>query len=705
MDAALTRTYEHQPMNRTRRRLWKLFGWLAQHAGVLLLWLGLVGTAAGQWTPQRPSYLLPQEEPIPVPTKDKAFSLPAKEKSIPIRAKDQSIPAHAQDESIPRRAQDESIPRRAQDEFVPLLAEAKGVPPAPGLGTSAMASAEASSDVPEAPWVPPISASAGPVTEPSAQHQDTLSPDPGKTSGILPSGRSSDADSGQGDEVFSDKQQPTWTPFSGPSPVVAHQAGPPGDQAEESGPSSPGRPYQEAHGLPPVRLEAKLIPIEAFSRNAWPESGRPPKPVCPPDAISHQESLCQQEPLSQQDPLCPPERSRQLERIARQAKEHIGRAVELAGRGAYFSARAEFLSALELIAQGLDQQHRTRRHGQALARGLTALEEADDFLPASGGMGQIRDLRAIVAGHTTPVLQGHPVEMLTPMEALQRYLTYAQEQLAVAVGQEAAGSAALYGLGKLYAALGDQPALSLKAAQPKAMVFYQAALLVDPRNYRAANDLGVLLARSGWYEEARAALSYSLRLHSDPVVWRNLAIVYRQMGQYELALQAAQQWRLLRQHSEASLAWPGQTADFFVQWVPPEQFAAPENQPPAESPPALPGLPNRAPARSAASSGLPSPPEISPSRAAPSRFEHNSAWKTFGGDPAEPRPSQSKPSPFWKSLLAGPLAIFPRPAGSGTPSGAPSGMGNGGPVENSSSALGPTANRPSPLPSRMEPFR
>ena len=41
----------------------------------------------------------------------------------------------------------------------------------------------------------------------------------------------------------------------------------------------------------------------------------------------------------------------------------------------------------------------------------------------------------------------------------------------------------------------------MPAAEPKAMVFYQAALLVMPRNSMAANDLGVLLARSGYFAE------------------------------------------------------------------------------------------------------------------------------------------------------------------------------------------------------------
>lgn len=275
---------------------------------------------------------------------------------------------------------------------------------------------------------------------------------------------------------------------------------------------------------------------------------------------------------------CARRRSLELERIARQADAHTRRGFELAGRRAYFSARAEFISALRLIAEGLDKEQRSGVHTQALAHGLLALKEAEDFLPSGEAVGPTGDLRVIVAGHETPVLKDRSLNILTSTEALQRYFTYAQEQLALAAGQEVAGSMALYGLGKLYTAMADQPALGLKAPQSKAMVFYQAALLVDPTNYMAANDLGVLLARNGWYEEAKAALGYSIQIYSHPVAWRNLAIVCRQLGEEELAVLAARQWRLLQQPAQG-LSQQNQTADLLIQWVSPERFAATTTEP------------------------------------------------------------------------------------------------------------------------------
>ena len=86
---------------------------------------------------------------------------------------------------------------------------------------------------------------------------------------------------------------------------------------------------------------------------------------------------------------------------------------------------------------------------------------------------------------------------------------------------------ALYALGKLHAAVAAAETSDLPAAEPKAVVFYQASLLVCPRNYMAANDLGVVLAQSGYYAEARSALEHSVRISWQSANLGNLAVVYR----------------------------------------------------------------------------------------------------------------------------------------------------------------------------------
>lgn len=159
------------------------------------------------------------------------------------------------------------------------------------------------------------------------------------------------------------------------------------------------------------------------------------------------------------------------------------------------------------------------------------------------------------------------------MTALKCYFTFAQEQLASAGGREVAGSMALHALGKLHNALAQKKGAAVVAPGSKAMVFYQAALLVYPSNYMAANDLGVLLAQSGNYADARAMLEHSLSLCRQATGWQNLAVVYGQLGQTALAVRAGRQATLLRQTEIARRQAAAASANEVVRWVDPQTFA------------------------------------------------------------------------------------------------------------------------------------
>ena len=208
----------------------------------------------------------------------------------------------------------------------------------------------------------------------------------------------------------------------------------------------------------------------------------------------------------------PTARSEQLENIARQADSHTRHGFELAGRQAFFAARAEFVSALRLVAQGLDNEHRTTIHSRSLSAGLAAVKEAEEFLPRGTRLEAELDLQAIIASHRTPVLKSTPTETLQPMAAMRCYLTFSQEQLAAAAGHEVAGSMALYALGKLHASLARQKRTEIVAAEAKTVAFFQAALLVSPTNYMASNDLGVFLAQCGNLTEAQTGIG-ARRVH------------------------------------------------------------------------------------------------------------------------------------------------------------------------------------------------
>ncbi|OHB81604.1 MAG: hypothetical protein A2W31_17700 [Planctomycetes bacterium RBG_16_64_10] len=258
--------------------------------------------------------------------------------------------------------------------------------------------------------------------------------------------------------------------------------------------------------------------------------------------------------------------------VDQRATELVRNGFRLAGRGALFTARAEFIGALRLISQTLDAPRGGLECARALAAGLQALEEADDFVPRGAGLEANLDLGGLIAAHRTPVLKGHRADELSASVALGHYLTYAQGQLAIAAGREPTGSMALYGLAQLCSKLGSVDSDRYRTAERKAVSLHQAALLVHPGNYMAANELGVLCARYGHYEAARRAFELSLRSLPNQAAWHNLATVLERTGQMALAAEA-------RQHAaQTSTSGPdrgpatGPPAPK-VEWLDPAHFA------------------------------------------------------------------------------------------------------------------------------------
>jgi tetratricopeptide (TPR) repeat protein len=269
----------------------------------------------------------------------------------------------------------------------------------------------------------------------------------------------------------------------------------------------------------------------------------------------------------------PQTRSEQLESIARQADQQTRHGLELAGRGALFAARSEMISALRLVAQGLDAETKTNAHAKSLAAGLAAMKEAGDFLPADDRLEADLDLSAIIAGHRSTVLKGTDTAALTSLTALKSYMTFAQAQLAQAGENEVAASMALRGLGKLNEELAKRKGPGSKAAGPKAIACYQAALMVCPRNFMAANDLGVMFARNGNYGNARTMLEYSLSLCQQSTVWHNLAVVYENLGLRNQAVRAEQQTAIAMQIEQARRQNTSSGVGGQVHWVDEKAFA------------------------------------------------------------------------------------------------------------------------------------
>ncbi len=205
----------------------------------------------------------------------------------------------------------------------------------------------------------------------------------------------------------------------------------------------------------------------------------------------------------------------------------------------------------------------------------------------------------------------------------------------MAAGREVAGSMALRALGKLHEALAEKKAAAEPAAESKAMVFYQAALLVDPENYMAANDLGVLLARCGNAADARTTLEYSLSLSPQPATWHNLAVVYRQLGQPVLADRAGRRAAALEQAELARRNSRPEMARRTIQWVDAETFAATSRNTP-NSLGAAPQLPAQAAGQ------LVEPGRLSPA-GPPDLVAQPSRLPGAGGTPAPPVGSDALP--------------------------------------------------------------
>ena len=180
-------------------------------------------------------------------------------------------------------------------------------------------------------------------------------------------------------------------------------------------------------------------------------------------------------------------------------------------------------------------------------------------------------------------------EQLQAMRALKQYFTFAQEQLALAAGQEVSGSVALGALGKMHAALAGKPNPEIVAPEAKAIVFFQAAILVCPRNYMAANDLGVLLAHSGDFAGARRMLEHSVLVCRCSENLNNLSVVYRQVGQQRLAELAAEKARVAKAAEIARQKNASLSAGGAVEWVDPAALAQSPGQ--WADPPARPATP------------------------------------------------------------------------------------------------------------------
>jgi hypothetical protein len=258
----------------------------------------------------------------------------------------------------------------------------------------------------------------------------------------------------------------------------------------------------------------------------------------------------------------------------------VQRAYALAQRGSLYAAQTEFVQVLRRVAQAKDADEGYDDHSRALAAGLRALDEADDFAPSGVQLEAEMNVAVTVSSHRTPVLRNGDTDVL-PQEAIAQYHCYAQQQLGKAVAGEQAGSMALHGLGKVYCRLAEETPNDVRHER-KAMTMFLAALDAGPRNHLAANEVGVLLARNGHEAEAVEMFKRAIDASPNSTAYRNLAVAEQKLGQFGQAGADSQYADLLASRERAVGAVSRSKG---VQWVSPEELAGvaqPQPLPPSQ---------------------------------------------------------------------------------------------------------------------------
>ncbi|MBL9090893.1 MAG: hypothetical protein JNL96_06690 [Planctomycetaceae bacterium] len=268
--------------------------------------------------------------------------------------------------------------------------------------------------------------------------------------------------------------------------------------------------------------------------------------------------------------------SRDAATLVREAETLNNNGLQLLARGALFSARAEFLSALRTAALAADARatpvdDATKVNAVDVA--MQALAEVEDFLPGGKAAQSIEQRAMVLRGHHSGAVPEAAVASLGAADLRQAYYLFAFDKLSGAVAGQPCGSVALHGLGKTFTSIDATRQSGVVDARGKAEVCLRAALQADGQNFPAANDLGVLLAEDGRLEMARTVLQVALRVSPQPATWNNLAAVHERLGERQHAAAARNEaQKLLAAQSRAPGGQVLPTHN--VQWVDAGRFAA-----------------------------------------------------------------------------------------------------------------------------------
>ena len=250
---------------------------------------------------------------------------------------------------------------------------------------------------------------------------------------------------------------------------------------------------------------------------------------------------------------------------AQKAVHHIEYGKTLSRRGAAFTARQEFLAAMQVIASSNDKTSGDNRHSKALQMAMLSMREAKDFSVANPEQQIHMDVASVVESHRSQVLTPAQAANLSPVQAMNRYFAHAQEQLDTAGGRNVVSAEVFYCMGKLHTFLNRNQKVLGPYETAQSVVYHQTALLSDNQHHRSANELGVLLARSGRLEQSKLLFERSLMSQPTIRTWQNLAETHRRLGETSFANQAAAEVQILANS-------PTPNGNSNIQWKPVEVF-------------------------------------------------------------------------------------------------------------------------------------
>ncbi len=356
-----------------------------------------------------------------------------------------------------------------------------------------------------------------------------------------------------------ESQEPPAEPTAAPAESVTQPAEPEVQPVEppsapwqpDMAPSNPwhsnaGQPEPEVGSLPPEPPAAMLDEMDAVWSDEFQSE---PEPAYSGAAAA--------------TPYAPT-----VAELSLQLLPSVRKAYGLAQHGAVYAAQTEFIQVLRRIAQSKDAAEGVDEHSRALAMGLRALDEADDFVPQGTQLEGEMNVSIVASAHRTPVLDGRHANV-RPDEAIALYHQYAREQLARAVAGEQAGSMALYGLGKVQNRLAYESEGELRHER-NALVMFLAALDAGPGNHLAANEIGVLYARGGQPAEASAMFRRAIDATPTSTSYHNLAVTELSLGQHEQAAANEKYAQYLAARDRATGAAARRSG---IEWVSPQDLS------------------------------------------------------------------------------------------------------------------------------------